>query len=239
MAGRFRGRPNRLCTGPRVRFVVLVIGHRGCAEQYPENTIEAVQECAPHVDVIEIDVVRCGSGELIAFHDETLERVTGVDAPVDGTDWATIRELDVFDTGASVPRLSALLDRWPDGVGLNLDVHRTGIAPEALQVASGVDDLLLSTTSEAVLRECDDADVDARTGYSFLADPAENVRRAASLGCDFVHVPYRLCLETGLVALAHEAGLSVDAWTVRSAETVEELRDVGVDAVTVDRWDVV
>jgi len=218
---------------------MIVIGHRGCTLQYPENTIEAVRQCAPHVDMIEIDVLRCGSGELIAFHDESLERVTGLDAPVAETDWETIRDLEVFDTGARIPRFDDLLAEWPDSVGLNLDVHEPGIVPEAVPAAADrIGEVLLSTTEVDVLGEYDETTVDARCGLSFYRNVDENIDRAAARGCDFVHVPYQLCLETDLVDAAHDAGLSVDAWTVESGEDVEALRSVGVDAVTVDRWDV-
>lgn len=219
--------------------IVLTIGHRGCAGQYPENTIEAVRACAPHVDMIEIDVLRCGSGELIAFHDDSLERVTGVDATVADTGWEWIRSLAVFDSDARIPQVKELLEEWPDGTGLNLDIHEPGIAPDALAMAEErVDDILLSSTSTTVLRECETTPVEIQTGYSFHQDSERNIAQALSLGCDFIHVPYKLCLETDLVVTAHEADLLVDAWTVTSGEIVTSLREVGVDAVTVDRWDI-
>jgi len=47
-----------------------VIGHRGCADVYPENTVRAVTRAANFLDAVEVDVRRCGSGELVVFHDE-------------------------------------------------------------------------------------------------------------------------------------------------------------------------
>lgn len=218
---------------------MITIGHRGCGDQYPENTIRAVRDCAPHVNLIEIDVMRCGSGELIAFHDESLERVTGVNAVVAETDWETIRDLTVSNSESTIPRFEDVIGKWPEDVGLNLDVDETGIVRDALELAAErVDDILVSTTNVDVLMEYQDSPEVARSGYSFHRDVERNVDRADSFGCDFVHVPFQLCLETDLVTTAHDAGLAVDAWTVRSAVTVDALRDVGADAVTVDRWDI-
>ena len=218
---------------------MITIGHRGCAGQYPENTITAVQECGSHVDMIEIDVMRCGSGELIAFHDASLKRVTGVDAPVAETDWTTIRNLKVLDTSATIPRLENMLAAWPDNVGVNLDIHAAGIAPEALPMAAEhVDDILLSTTERAVLQEFDESPVDGLSGYSFQQNIGANIDRAASMDCDYVHVPYQFCLETDIVETAHNIGIAVGAWTVASADTFVDLRESEVDAVTVDRWDI-
>ena len=42
-----------------------------------ENTLVAIERAAPDADMIELDVRRCGSGELVAIHDPDLDRVTG------------------------------------------------------------------------------------------------------------------------------------------------------------------
>lgn len=58
-----------------------LIAHRGFAATAPENTIAAVQSAADHADAVEFDVQRCGSGELVVIHDDTIDRVTGTSAP--------------------------------------------------------------------------------------------------------------------------------------------------------------
>lgn len=218
---------------------MLSIGHRGCAGQYPENTIHAITASAPHVDAVEIDVLRCGSGELVLFHDEGLGRVTGHDGRLAETPWERLADLRVGGSDEPIPRFAAAVAAWPEGLAMNLDVHEPGIAPDALAELADFDErVILSSTSEAVLHEASEAPVPVESGLSFYEDPERNVGRAAELGCAFVHVHYRLALETDLVERAHEAGLAVDAWTVEDAPTLARLREAGVDAATVDRWDI-
>lgn len=206
---------------------------------YPENTLAAVNGSADHVDAVEIDVVRCGSGELVVFHDENLERVTGYDGAVGRTSWERIRTLTVFDSGEPVPRLASVVEAWPSGLAVNLDVHRTGVAPDAIAAFEPLDErILLSSTSPAVLREVQPRPT-LQLGLSFHREPGENVELAGRLGCEFVHVHSGLALETDVIERAHENGLSVDVWTLDDRATVERLAQRGADAVTVDRWDVV
>ena len=56
---------------------ILKIGHRGAKGYVAENTIESIQKALDFgVDGIEIDVHLCASGELVVFHDLTLDRMT-------------------------------------------------------------------------------------------------------------------------------------------------------------------
>ena len=121
---------------------------------YPENTLAAIERSAPNVDAAEIDVLRCGTGELIAFHDRNLERVTGYDGAVDQTPWNRINQLTVFDSGEPIPRLESLADAWPSDLAVNIDVHQPGIASEAVEAFAGHDErILLSSTSTEVIAE--------------------------------------------------------------------------------------
>ena len=56
---------------------VVVIAHRGCWEDSPENSIAAIEACiAAGVDMVELDVRATRDGELVLMHDETLDRTT-------------------------------------------------------------------------------------------------------------------------------------------------------------------
>lgn len=218
---------------------MYLIGHRGCMDQYPENTVKAVQEVASHVDAVEIDVQRCATGELVVFHDDTLERVTGIEGLVSETPWSTLGDLEVFDSGEPIPRLTDVVTAWPAGLDMNLDIHTAGVVVDALDQLSDFDEeILLSTTNETVLEEADGSDVSVTRGLSFYRAIEDSIQRALALDCKFVHVYHELCLETNVVELAHANNLSVDAWTVDDSSTLDRLEAIGTDAVTVDRWDV-
>jgi glycerophosphoryl diester phosphodiesterase len=45
-----------------------IIGHRGLAEDYPENTVYAVKESSKTCDIVEIDIRQTADDELVVFH---------------------------------------------------------------------------------------------------------------------------------------------------------------------------
>jgi len=114
-----------------------LIGHRGCAMQYPENTVTAVARAAEHVDVVEIDVRRCSTGELVVFHDETIDRVTDGSGRVDDLPWHHLRELEVLGSGETVPRLSTVVEAIPESVALQIELKETGLAADVRATVAG------------------------------------------------------------------------------------------------------
>jgi glycerophosphoryl diester phosphodiesterase len=218
-----------------------LIGHRGCAMQYPENTVAAVTRAAAFVDAVEVDVRRCASGEIVVFHDETLDRLTGATGPVAEQAWTALRELEVLDSGESIPRLATVIGAVPDRVDLQLELKETGLATDVQATVAGSDhDVTVSSFEPAALAEVADLDWDVPTGYLFDEAPDESIATAQSVGCDIVHPHYDLCLSSDVVEAAHAVGLHVVAWkAARTAEEIRVLESVGVDGVTADRWDIV
>ena len=217
-----------------------IIGHRGCADQYPENTIHAVRRSSRYLDAIEVDVRRCRSGELVAFHDETVDRLTDATGRVADLDWSELRDLEVLDSGQTVSRLGTVLEAFPRGVRAQVELKERGLARDVRDVVGDAAvEATVSSFDTVTLAEVADLDWDVVTGFLFDSNPAGNLATAVDLGCGVVHPHYDLCLETDVVAAAHEAGLRVVAWkAARTAAEVAAVRDAGVDGVTADRWDI-
>ena len=220
--------------------VMELIGHRGCAAQCPENTVRAVKRAAQYLDAVEVDVRRCGSGELVVFHDETVDRLTDGTGAIASLRWTELQDLDVLGSGESIPRLTDVLDAFPDGVRAQLELKDTGLAADVRDVVAEYDlDVTVSSFRPASLREVNAVDWTVPTGYLFEADPSTNLKIAIEHGCDVVHPHYDLCLETDIVTSAQNEGLDVVAWkAARTADEIAALRTVGVDGVTTDRWDI-
>ena len=75
-----------------------ILGHRGAPLLAPENTLASIARALDlGADGIEYDVRRCGTGELVLFHDERLERTTDGAGRLDETD---VIELSGLDAGS-------------------------------------------------------------------------------------------------------------------------------------------
>ncbi|WP_372480191.1 glycerophosphodiester phosphodiesterase [Halomicrobium sp. HM KBTZ05] len=217
---------------------VRLIGHRGCADQYPENTILAVEQSAPHVDMIEFDVQRCGSGELVVFHDDELDRLTDATGSVATTDWAKLRELTILDSEETIPRLSAFLSAVPSDTAVNIELKHDGMAEEVVAAADECDnEVLFSSFSPDALREIRERDDDAALAFLVSDAPERSLSFADEMDCVAVNPGVDLALDTDFVERAHAEGFEVNTWTVDDSETARRLVDAGVDGLFVDRWD--
>lgn len=106
----------------------LVLAHRGGRRLFPENSLIAFRECASRgAEGVELDVRACTSGELVVFHDETLdERTDGTgtvgELSLEEVTAARIRDHEKKLSGERVPTFEAVLEALPRDLFLNVEI---------------------------------------------------------------------------------------------------------------------
>ncbi len=240
----------------------FVAAHRGGAGLGPENTVSAfVRALDLGADVLETDLRVTADGVVVAFHDDDLDRVTGLSGPVAGTTWDVLRRTRVRVDGVPgtgrVARLEDVLDATGDAL-LAVDVKtRDAVRPLAavlrrngaahrVCVAGAWDGWLTA------VRDQTGPDLATALGWravtALVACVRLGVRPPPELAgqASFVHLPWRLgrhdlladeVLRRRLVAAAADLGLGVVAWTVDDPVRADALRRDGVAGVITDRPD--
>jgi glycerophosphoryl diester phosphodiesterase len=217
---------------------VRCIAHRGFAETYPENTVAAVRGALDDTGHVEIDVRRCGSGDLVVIHDERVDRVTDESGPVADFSRAELDALDVLDSGEGVPALEAVFEAAPDAEFV-LELKESGLAADALDLADDLDVSVTVSAFDIEVLESAAAVGDAPLAYLVTDGEARTgLETAAALDCAAIHPHWTACVDE-FVAEAHERDLQVNAWTVPSRRDASALEYVGVDGLIVDRPEVV
>ncbi len=227
-----------------------ILGHRGASTDFAENTLPAFRAAIEQgADGVELDVMRCASGELVVCHDETLERLAGVSWDVRSTPWHTLRRADVGTRLGFAPAALVTLDEVFDGlpksclinVELKCDrVDDRGLAVEVGRFLEARDErsrVIVSSFNPLCLVRLARAFPGVRRGL--LLDPARAwapqawwwlpVTANAS-----VH-PHASACTTARVNRWHERGWEVAAWTVDDAEDARRLRAMGVDWLITNR----
>lgn len=216
-----------------------VIAHRGFAATAPENTIEAIGSVATKgADAVEFDVRRCGSGELVVIHDETIDRVTGGEGTVTELSLDELRTKTVLESGERIPTLEEVLDAIPVGVEVNCELKDTGIAVDALAALADADlpsRVVLTSFLRSELRTVRERDPDRSTGLLVRRDLEHPVTSAVELGCDVIGAEYRRCLVTRLPDRADAVDLEIHAWGVPNRLAAQAVALRGVDWVSSDR----
>lgn len=224
-----------------------LIAHRGFADLFPENTVRAAVGAARRgATMVEVDCRRCGSGEVVVHHDETVDRVTDGTGPVAAHTAAELGALSVRGTDAGVPTLAELVAALPAGLGLNLELKERGLAADALAAVRAADgapgnetddggrEVLVSSFDPAALAEA--GTVAPERPRALIVDdrPRTAIRRARRRDCTHLHPRWDLCLRSRLVGRAHRAGLTVNAWTLDARWQAWLLGIVGVDGLIAD-----
>ncbi len=216
---------------------VTVIGHRGCPDRAPENTVAAFEWAAPHVDWVEFDVRRCGSGELVVTHDETTGRLLPVDLSVPDMPLAELQAHGVDGSEEPIPTLDAVLTAVPDEVGVIAELKQPGIERDVADALADTDNQTLVSSFVTDALEAYAAVGDAPLAHPVMDDWTTGLDRVLHLGCDAIHLQYELLTaDPSRVEEAHQHGLDVYAWTIRDPEPVEALIDAGVDGLITDDW---
>jgi glycerophosphoryl diester phosphodiesterase len=211
----------------------------GFADEYPENTLVAIGRAVEEADMVELDIRRCSSGELVVFHDEVVDRHTDGTGRVDELPAVDLAALDMLGTGTGVPTLAEATDAIPSGTGINLELKERGIANEAVAAASTVDNEVIVSSFDA--RALDGLETDDSTvelAYLFGLNTDEDFESALDLDCGYIHLHWGHWLLTDAIERAHDAGMKVNVWTIDTAIGIGLLERAGVDGVIADSPDV-
>ena len=114
-------------------MATLKIGHRGAKGHVAENTLESIKKAMLlKVDMIEIDVHLCKTGELVVIHDEELGNTTSGNGVVSDKSLAQIKSFRTRE-GYQIPTLSEVLELIQDKVILNIELKGEGTAEPVLK----------------------------------------------------------------------------------------------------------
>jgi glycerophosphoryl diester phosphodiesterase len=221
----------------------LLWAHRGASAHAVENTMAAFSLAADaRADGIELDVRTCASGEVVVFHDRTLERLAGRSGIVAELPWTELRNVPL--RGERIPLLDDVLD-LALGAGMAVNVELKGDVPSRVGLVRAVVRLLSRRSASALERVlCSSFRPEMLLGLrltfgkvpgAFLFD-LENTgaRRSAALLAAFrpdgAH-PHRSLVDAPHVATWHRRGMFVASWTADDPRELRRLDHAGVDGI--------
>ena len=223
-------------------FLTRPIAHRGLhGPGAPENSAAAFQAAIAGGHAIELDVQPAADGTPLVFHDETLERMTGVPGPVSGLSAAQAARLRLAGTQEGIPALADVLELVAGRVPLLIEIKDQdgALGPQMGDLPRAVAGLLegyggavavmsFNPHAAAMLARAAPAIPVGLTSCAFAQDDWPDVapQRRARLarladfdgaGACFVS-HHHLDLDNPALAALRARGVPVLCWTIRSAE---------------------
>lgn len=234
------------------------VGHRGYSAAYPENTLVSIQASfGAGADITEIDLLKSSDGEVVIFHDDTLDRTTDGTGPVSAK---TLAELQLLDAGSwfapefagePIPTLvEALALQQQLGAGPLLLDQKSGLtfgaeiaAALAATGASASEDIMVTAWTLAQV-----ADIQAFLPDTLILWTAANTALPAGMtladmqaaGVDGFSVIYEsYAAAPTFIDQLHALGMYAYAWNadVLFPETVQKMQDaitMGLDGYIVN-----
>lgn len=235
-----------------------VVGHRGNAAHAPENTLESFRQALESgADALEFDVRVTRDGEVVVFHDPTVERTTGARGSVAAM---TLAELRALDAGATFTKDAGRSFPYR---GRGIGVSTLAEVLEALRDTSVLIEIKVAEAAAAVRRVIEQSGAERRcivaSSLRAAVAPFEGSRIAigaspshltpllvpALLGRRFATLPFRTMsiprvwnsIPVPIAALARAArpaGVTTHVWTVNDPAAARRLWDQGVNGILSD-----
>lgn len=250
-----RADQHRVFDGP-----FIAMAHRGGA-LLPENigienTVTAFRNAvALGYRWLETDVHATADGQLIAFHDSRLDRVTDMSGEVDQLPWSAVRRARI--QGEPIPTLDELFETFPEA-RFNIDIKAPGaIEPlvRAIDRHRAQDRVCVGSFGSSRLREFRRLigthvatsavpeqvlwnalnPLPARIRNRWVTDPSVALQVPTVREIRGVKVPV---FTKRLARHAHTVGKQVHVWTIDDADIMHDLIDAGADGIITDRPDV-
>lgn len=220
---------------------ITIIGHRGACGYAPENTLSSFKkaiEC--NVDMIEFDVRKCASGELVVFHDAKVDRIT------DGSGFVALKTLQELKqlTILGIERISLLtevLDYIDRRVKVYIELKDLNIIHDVLHIIDDYvahkqwdySDFLIASFDHFQLR-------DSRVINKEI--PVAALIYGMPINCSICVVEAKadiVCLDTEFITQQfvdefHARDMRVYVYTVNDKEQLINVLDYGIDGIITD-----
>jgi glycerophosphoryl diester phosphodiesterase len=231
-----------------------IIAHRGASGYAPENTRIAIMKALEmNTDGFEVDLQQTIDGEIVVFHDWSLERTTTGSGYLK---MKTLKELKSLDSGKwfgngqfseQILTLKELLEIVPKDKILNLEVkvllgERQGIEEKVIEIlkkSGRIDEnIIISSFNHEILKTINRLEPQIKVGLLVVAGllNIDEYIKSNDLKLFSVHSDGEF-ITPKFIKKVKELGLKNYVWTVNRIEEGEVLNSLGVDGIMTNYLD--
>ena len=229
----------------------VVFAHRGASAHAPENTIPSFELALTQgADAIELDAKLTSDGQIVVFHDATIDRTTEGTGRLAQKTLAELRSLDAGSSfsdqfrGTKIPTLEEVFEAVGKKIFINVELTNYATPRDALveKVCALVrkhgleKSVIFSSFFASNLKQAERFLPEAPRGL--LALGGWTGAWARSFGFSFgeyaaLH-PYLTDVNAQQVSRVHQLKRRIHVWTVNKPEDIARLNSWGVDGIFTD-----
>lgn len=216
------------------------IGHRGAKGHVSENTLESIKKALQlGVEGIEIDVHRCASGELVVFHDFTLDRMTDTSGEVSKFTLKQLKKVEVKGH-CQIPTLSEVMAFVNNKCLLNIELKGQDTPKEASRLIAfyvekkgwEYSNIIVSSFQHDLLETVYQTNSNIPLGVITDTNLEEAVTFAKKINAFSIHPDYTLLTQEIVETLKEQ--FKVFTWTVNNLKPIKRIKSYEVDGIISD-----
>lgn len=233
---------------------MLIIAHRGASGYAPENTIAAINLAIKQgCDGIEMDVQLTQDGEVVVYHDWTVDRTTNGTGEIKDLTLEEIRKLDAGSwfshefIGEKVPTLEEVLKYIPKTLLLNVEIKSKSFdergledkVADILKKHDRIEHTVVSSFNHLCIQKISKINSDIKLGGLYEAHLLEACKYFESNNLNLYSLhPNNYYLNADLVKEAQDNGMKLYCWTVNDVKRARELQLLGVNGIITNYPDI-
>lgn len=220
---------------------LLKIGHRGAKGYVTENTLASIQKAMDlGVDGIEIDIHRCKTGELVVFHDFTLDRLSNGQGDITNFTLSELKALKL--KGAyKIPTLVEVLDLVDNKCLLNIELKGIDTVDGVAKIIEAYvnnkswtyKNILVSSFQHNLLATLRERNQEVPLGILTDTNLKEAIDVAKELKARAIHPDFNMLTKEDVAQIKAE-GYKVYTWTVNEYKDIERMVHYKVDGIISD-----
>ena len=220
---------------------IIVIGHRGAKGHIAENTLPSIAKAIElGVDGIEIDVFKCASGELVVFHDKTLENLTNANGYIEDLDLDSIQRIEVLGS-YTIPTLNEVMDLIQGKVFVNIELKGNQTAIKTNELLEKYfekeewfsEKVLISSFIWEELEQIRKINKEVPIAILTEDDPLDAIPVGLELDAVSINPDYETLNDENIQKI-QKNGFKIYPWTVNAPKDIRLLIDKGVDGIITD-----
>lgn len=136
---------------------IQIIGHRGSAAPFPDNTLEAIMfGILSGARMIEIDLRLSKDKEVVLAHDENLSKTTGISRNISDKTWEELSQLQIKKNKETfhIARLNDVFKSVPDDIQFYLEIKTLKSSHSSAWDRKLVDKVISLIKKEKFKKQC-------------------------------------------------------------------------------------
>jgi glycerophosphoryl diester phosphodiesterase len=219
----------------------VVCGHRGAMGHETENTLASIKKGMDlKADMLEIDVFKIKTGELVVFHDDDLDRITNAKGKIEEYTFDDLRKVLVAGKH-QIPTLQEVIETIDKKAVLNIELKGTNTATDTYRIIEEYKkkgwrnkDFFISSFRVGELQKMRSLSSEIAIGLLTYKDPIETIiKTGKELKAQAIN-PYFKTLTAENVARMKANNFKIYPWTVNEPADIKNLQQLKVSGIITD-----